>query len=171
MNARIRNTGILGAVVVLAAFLMMTAATSGTISLSGSEPGILEISVTSDPQAANLPLNTTVVDLKVGTVTERSNKKAGYSVTLGSASALASGSAGPSFRSSETTDFLPYSLKYGGKAVAFSSGGSASVVSNVSAKTSAAGVVNVVSVSFDGAGAFLDEAVYTDTLTFTIIAK
>ena len=171
VNAKRRRNVFIGAGMVLASFLGMIAATTGTINLSGSEPGILEITVTAEPQASNLPLNTTVVDLKVGTVTERSNKKAGYTVTLGSANALASSSASPSFRSTETTDFLPYSLKYGGKAVAFSAGGAASVVSSVSAKTSAAGIVNIVSVSFDGASAFLDEAVYTDTLTFTIIAK
>lgn len=171
MNIRMRKYFIFGTCIVLACIIGMTAATSGTISLSGSEPGILEITVTSEPQASSLPLNTTVVDLKVGTVTERSNKKAGYTVTLGSSSALEAGATGPSFRSSSTTDFLPYSLKYGGKAVAFSAGGAAALVSSVSAKTSAAGIVNVVSVSFNGAGAFLDEAIYTDTLTFTIIAK
>lgn len=145
--------------------------TSGTINLSGSEPGILEITAIAEPGAASLPLNTTVVDFKVGTVTERSNKKAGYTVTLSSANALTASSPGPSFRSVATPDFLAYSIKYGGKTVAFTAGGAAAVVSSVSAKTSASGTVNIVSVSFDGANSFLDEAVYTDVLTFTIIAK
>jgi len=145
--------------------------TSGSISLSGNQLGILEISVTAEPTASDLPLDTTVVDLKVGTVTERSNKKAGYTVTLSSASALFAASFGPALRSSETADFLSYSIKYGGTAVAFPLSGIAVVVSNVSAKTTAAGTVNVVSVSFDGASAFLDEAVYADILTLTIIAK
>ena len=127
MNIKIKKNVFLSAGIVLASIIGMTAASSGTIALSGSEPGILEITVTAEPQASNLPLNTTVVDLKVGTVTERSNKKAGYTVTLGSANALVSGAAGPSFMSSSTADFLPYSLKYGGKAVTFSAGGAASL--------------------------------------------
>lgn len=157
--------------IILSAAFILTAVTSGTISLMGNEPGILEITVIAEPQAVNLPLDTTVVDFKVGTVIERSNKKAGYTVTLGSVNALAASSESPSFRSTETEDFLIYSIKYGGEAVSFSQGGSAAVVSNVSGKTTSDGIENIVSISFDGANSFLDEAVYTDTLVFTIIAK
>jgi hypothetical protein len=156
--------------VALAAFVAIpaTAATSGSIALSGSIPAIMELVITSEPVANNLPLTTTVADLSVATVTERSNKKAGYTVTLESQSAKASG-ASPSFVSSESGDSLPYSIKYGGNAVAFV-GGSA-VVSSTASRTTAAGVSKAVTVSFDGASYFLDESTYSDTLTFTIIAK
>jgi len=150
--------------------LNANAATSGTINLSGNEPAILEITVTAEVIAARLPLDTTVTDLKVGTVIERSNKKAGYTVTINSASASADGSSTASFKSSGSPDTLPYALKYGGKTVSFISGTSA-VVSTVSAKTSPTGIENEVTVSFDGANAFLDAEVYGDTLTFTVIAN
>jgi hypothetical protein len=147
------------------------AATSGTLSLTGNKPAILEITVTAEPVAANLPLAENVTDLPVGTVTERSNHQAGYTVTLSSANAMQKASTTASFRSAATQDFLNYSIKYGGVPVVFSAAGAAAVISSASAKTSSAGTVRTVTVSFDGASAFLDEAVYSDTLTFTIIAK
>ena len=50
------------------------------------------------------------------------------------------------------------------------SGGSA-VVSNEKARTGMSGISRAVTVSFDGASAFLDESTYSVTLTFTISAK
>lgn len=151
--------------------LSLGAATTGTLSLLGSAPPILQITVTAEPTASNLPLNTTVSNLKVGTVVELSNDNAGYSVTLSSANAQIAGSTTATFRSSQVADFLPYTIQYGGAAVTFPPGGAAAVVSNISAKTSAAGAVKIVTISFDGASAFLNNAVYSDTLTFTIVAK
>jgi len=148
------------------------AANTGTITLTGSEPVILQITVTSAPAASVLALNTLVTNLVVGTVTELSNKRAGYTVTLGSANALAGASATPTLISPQTTDFLAYTIQYGGVAVVFPAGGAPAVVSSVSAKTSATGTVNSVTISFDGTSKFLNEsAAYTDTLTFTIISK
>ena len=161
-------------ILVLALFalaLSLAAATSGSISLSGATPVILDITVTAEAAASSLPLNTTVTDLKVGTVVERSNKKAGYTVTISSANAQSSGSLSPSLRSAQTSDFLPYSIKYGGVSVNFNAGGTAALVSSVTGKTAAAGTSNTVTISFDGSSKFLDEAPYSDTLTFTIIAK
>jgi hypothetical protein len=149
--------------------LEASAATTGSIAISGSIPAIIELSVSSESVASNLPLTQTVSDLKVATVNERSNKKAGYTVVLESANAKSAGSSSPSLVSSETLDTLPYSIKYDGNAVTFT-GGSA-IVSDASAKTLASGVDKPVTVSFDGAAHFLDESVYGDTLTFTIIAK
>ena len=127
--------------------------------------------MTAEPTASNLPLNTTVNNLKVGTVVELSNDNAGYSVTLSSANASITGSTTATFRSAQVADFLPYTIQYGGAAVTFPPGGAAATVSSLSAKTSAAGSVKIVTISFDGASAFLNNAVYSDTLTFTIIAK
>ncbi len=163
---RVALCGIFGLFTALSA----QAATSGTIILSGTQPGILEITVSTAPTAMALLISTDVVDQEIGTVTERSNQRAGYTVTLTSASAAASASANPSFTSLETTDVLPYVISYGGSPVTFVAGAPA-VVSDMSAKTSGLGIVNIVTVSFDGESAFLDEAVYGDTLTFTIIAK
>jgi hypothetical protein len=147
------------------------AATTGSLSLQGTAPPILQITVTAESTAASLPLNTTVTNLKVGTVVELSNDNAGYMVTLGSANALITASTTPTFRSSQVADFMPYTIQYGGVPVTFLPGGTATVVSNISAKTSAAGTVNIVTISFNGASAFLSTAIYSDTLTFSIIAK
>jgi len=149
----------------------LNAATSGIILLSGSQPGILEITVSSEPSATSLPLTTTATDLKVGTVVERSNKKDGYKIMLGSANAESAQSATPSFTSTTTGDVLPYSIKYGGAAVTFI-GGAPAMVSDVAAKTvNKEGDPKEVTVSFDGASAHLTEAIYSDTLTFSIMAK
>jgi len=162
-------------VVLMASAIMMAAggfafaSPNASIAISGNVPAILEISVAAEPAASNLPLTTSVSDLPVATVTERSNKKAGYSVQLESANAVAAASAIPTFTSSETPDSLAYSIKYGGNAVTFQSG--IAMVSDVSAKTDASGTQRAVTLSFDGANSFLDESTYGDTLTFTIIAK
>lgn len=156
------------ALVALIAF-PSAAATTGSIAISGSVPAIIEITVTSESVAQNLPLTQTVSDLKVATVVERSNKKAGYTVVLESANAKASGSSSASLKSTETNDALPYSIKYNGNAVSLT-GGSA-VVSDASAKTAAVGVSKELTVSFNGADNFLDESTYSDTMTLTIIAK
>ena len=145
------------------------AATTASITISGSVPAILEISVTPAPAASNLPLTSSVSDLPVATVVERSNKKAGYFVRLESANAVAAGSSVAAFGSPETPDTMPYIIKYGGNAVSFSNG--VALVSDVSSKTNASGTSRLVSVSFDGANHFLDESTYGDTLTFTVIAK
>lgn len=146
------------------------AATTGSISLSGNQPVILEITVTTEPTAATLLLSADVTDQKVGTVVERSNKKAGYTVTLSSASAAATAASAPSFRSIETADTLTYTIKYGGASVVFVAGAPAEI-SSVSAKTSAVGISKDVTISYTGTSSFLDESVYTDILTFTILAK
>jgi hypothetical protein len=162
----VMTIGLLALVSIMA--IPVTAATTGSIALSGSIPAIMELEIASEPAASNLPLTKTVADLPVATVTERSNKKAGYTVVLESANAKASGSS-PSFKSEESADALPYSIKYNGSDVNFV-GGSA-IVSSTSSRTNAAGVSKPVTVSFDGASYFLDESTYGDTLTFTIIAK
>lgn len=145
------------------------AATTGSIAISGSVPAIIEITVTNEAVAQNLPLTQTVSDLRVATVVERSNKKAGYTVILESSNAKAYGTPSPTLRSAGTNDELPYSVKYDGTEAGFSGG--AAIVSDVSAKTVADGIAKAVTVSFNGADYFLDESSYGDTLTFTIIAK
>ena len=160
---------ILSGFVLLAASSLAFAAPNASILISGSVPAILEISVTAAPAASSLPLTTTVSNLPIATVVERSNKKAGYTVELSSANATASGAAIATLNSSESPDVLPYILRYAGNAVVFQGG--KAVVSDVSAKTNAAGTSRDVTISFDGASYFLDESTYSDTLTFTVIAK
>jgi hypothetical protein len=134
-------------------------------------PGVLEISVTPTPAASDLALTVNTVDLLVASVNERSNRKAGYTVSLASANALAAATSQAFLRSADLAnlDLLPYSLSYDGVAVVFS-GGSA-VVSDTWARTSAAGIEKELRMSYDGASFFLNADGYADTLTFTIAAK
>ena len=154
----------------LAAF-PLAAASSGSIILSGSIAAISDISVTTATGYNALPLTTSVSDLQVATILERSNDSAGYSVTLSSAN-WSSGS-GPAFKSLDSLDILPYSIKYGTNAVSFSSG--VATVTNNTSRTSAAGLSKSLTVTFDGTVVFLGAnssgSTYSDTLTFSIIAK
>jgi hypothetical protein len=144
------------------------AATTGTLTLTGTVPPILEITVTALPAASTLDLSTTT-DTAVATVTERSNKKGGYTVTVESANAKAMGSAQPFFKSSDpaNADTLSYSITYGGTAVTFAGG--TALVTDSNSRTTGAGTSKEVRVTYTGD--FLYEDTYTDTLTFTITAK
>lgn len=159
--------------IVLAAVVLnasLGAATSGTVNLSGVVPAILEVSVTATSAAGNLNLVSVVSDLQIATVVERSNKRAGYKITLSSANAAAQGASAPFFSSAGSADTLSYAISYNGAPVTFA-GGAAAEVTDASAKTAALGASKPVTISYDGTGSFLDEGTYTDVLTFTIIAK
>ena len=158
-------------VIMLVAAGGLFAQLAGQIVLTGTVPEILNITVTPEPIAATLDLTATVNDLKIGTVTEFSNKLAGYTLTLESASAVAAGSAIATFEGVDVsnTDTMAYTIKYGGAAVTLVSG--SAVVSDTTTKTAGTGAANDVAISYDGAAAFLYEDSYTDTLTFTIAAK
>ena len=147
------------------------AATSGTLNLVGTVPGILEISVSAESVAGNLDLTTDQTDLLVATINERSNKKAGYTVTLESQTAAAGDGSTSVFASADTgnPDTLTYTMSYGGSAVNLS-GGSA-LVTDVTDKSNASGTNNELRISYTGSGEWLFEDTYEDTLTFTITAK
>jgi hypothetical protein len=142
--------------------------TSGTLVLQGTVPGILDISVSAASISAALDLSVTS-SFVVASVTERSNKKAGYTVSLSSQNATSTGSGGPFLKGSDATntDVLNYALAYNGDPVVLSAG--SAIISDVSTKTPAAGSVKPLQISY--AGDFLFEDTYSDTLTFTITAK
>jgi hypothetical protein len=142
--------------------------TSATLLLEGTVPGILDISVMASPLSSNLDLSTNAAFI-VASVTERSNKRAGYTVTLSSANAAAEGASIPFLKGSlaDNPDRLSYSLTYNTAPVALS-GGSA-IISDVSTKTPSSGSVKPLGISY--VGEFLYEDTYSDTLTFTIAAK
>lgn len=153
-----------------AAFTLM-AATTGSVVLQGSVPGILEVTVTAEAGYNTLDLTTSVTDLLVATVVERSNKKAGYTVSIQSGNAVGAGSSDAFFKSADAgnSDTLSYTISYGGASVSLISG--SATVSDVSTRTSGTGTSNEVRISYDGSGAFLFEDTYSDNLTFTITAK
>lgn len=144
----------------------VAAATTGTLGLTGTAPGVLEIAVTSKPAATTLALATDVTDLAVASVLEKSNKKTGYTVVLSSLNAGTGTQA--SLDSSETLEKLPYTLKYDSSSVSLS-GGSATITSSAT-KTPKAGTAKELTISFAGFDANLAQGTYSDTLTFTISA-
>jgi len=171
MKLSMKKKVIFGIIAGLCFALSLNAATTGTLSLTGTQPAILSITVTANPAASSLALSTNVTNLQVGSIVEQSNDTAGYTVTISSANAQALPSAVAFFKSATTTDTLPYTIQYGGAAVTFLATGAPVIVSNTTTKTVAAGTTNLVTVSFSGANANLGQATYTDTLTFTIAAK
>jgi spore coat protein U-like protein len=151
---------------------MASAATEGTLVLQGTVPGILEITVNAEPGHDTLDLSLNAADVKVATIVERSNKKAGYTVTLESANALVDSASTGVFKNTDPAypDYsLGYTISYAGTAITLSSG--SAVISDVSGKTSGSGESKDVAISYNGADEFPYEGTYTDTLTFTIAAK
>ena len=164
-----KTFGILAALLALA--LPSFAATTGTLTLSGAVPGILEILVTPTAAASALDLTADVAALSVASVNERSNRKAVYPVSLSSANALAAGAAQAFLKSADglNLDTLAYTLSYNGVAVNLVAG--IAQVSDESAKTPAAGTDKQLTISYSAAASFLNADAYADTLTFTIVAK
>jgi hypothetical protein len=160
---------IVAAVAIMMAAIPSFAATTGTLNMSGSVSGVLDISVTAQPAASALDLTVNQTNLLIATVTERSNWKTGYTVALQSANA----GSGTSFffKSADVlnTDTLAYTLNYGGSAVTLVAG--SALITDATAKTAAAGVTKNLQISYNGASTFLNKDSYADTLTFTITAK
>lgn len=147
----------------LAALITTTsfAATTGTLLLKGTVPRIVNITVTPETIAANLPLDTTQSNTKVATVNEQSNSNTGYKVTIASANA------GKLVHSTVSSSSIAYTIRYnnqsmnlsGQQQVTYSS--AASVNANRNVEISYTGVPHEN----------LIEGTYQDTVTFTIAAN
>ncbi|WP_419168053.1 fimbrial protein [Halobacteriovorax sp.] len=87
------------------------AATTGTLTLTGTVPAIISIEVTPEALASTLPLDTTQTDSKVATVTEKSNSVSGYTVSFQSANL------GNLVHESVGSSSIAYDLKYDGALV------------------------------------------------------
>jgi|GEM_PF-752187 len=146
------------------------AATSGTLTLTGTVPSILEISVNAAGNT-DLDLGIDASNVKVATVVERSNKKSGYTVTLESENAVTQNADKGVFSNDDpdVSASLDYTISYGGEQVSLTDG--SAIISNVSEKTAGSGASNEVAISYNGATDFPYEGNYSDTLTFTIAAK
>lgn len=152
------------ALVTLTFSTTVLAATTGTLTLQGIIGEILSITVTPEPAASALDLETTQVDLKVGTVSEVSNSATGYQVTVSSAN-------DGSLIRSGGSESIAYTLKYSGVLINLS-GSSSSAVQATSVTTGGpSSIDNEVSISYTGAPAgTLTAGTYQDTLTFEIAA-
>jgi hypothetical protein len=144
-------------------------ATTGTLVLTGTVAGVVDITVTADAIAGTLDLGTTQTDLKVATVNEKANIVAGYTVTVASTNgvngSLASGRLNGTL--GETTS-VAYTVTYNAIPVILVNG--AAQITDATAATAIAGVNKDLEISYTG-DAGLEPGIYTDTLTLTIAAK
>lgn len=143
---------------------------TGSLTLQGTVPEILEITVTGTGNYNSLDLTTDANSLVVATVNERTNSKTGYTVTVKSLNAEGAGSNQAFFAGNDpvNTDTLNYGISYGGSAVTLDGSGLATVTDSAG-KTPGTGQNNDVAITYTGA--FLNADTYTDTLVFTIATK
>jgi hypothetical protein len=139
---------------------MLLMATVATLILKGVIPSILSITITADPLATTLALNTTQSNTKVATVQEKSNSSSGYKITIDSTYNGKLVRAGG-------TEYVAYTMTYGGQNVDLTTNyeitnlASAAVSNNKDIKISYTGIPEDQLV----AGS------YGDTVTFTISAN
>ncbi len=132
---------------------------SASIQLSGSVARRVNITVEGMGLWNNLDLTIDVNEEAVAKVTEFSNVRQGYTVTLASSN-------GGKLIGSGDGEELPYSLSYNGVAVSF-----ANPITSSAVKTDRLGLEKTLSISYAAAEANLVSDFYSDNLTFTITAN
>jgi len=154
----------------LLVFLSLAAfsATTGSLVLTGTVNGVLDISVTAKSVATNLDLTISQTDLSVATVVEKSNKPSGYTVTLESGNAKSNSASNGILEDSVSGDSLSYTIQYDGANISLING--VATVTNSNATTASSGVSKDLSISYVGDNS-LTEGSYSDTITLTIAAK
>lgn len=152
-----------------AALSAQTTQDSASIRLSGRVEKNVSIAVSGLNNFDALDLTIDVVDLDVVAVTETSNVREGYTVSLTSANASAGSVDQPFFLGLDGSEELTYSVSYDGVPVSFNAGGAE--VTNSNAKTGLNGRDRTLAISYSAAEAHLGNDFYSDDLTFTITAK
>ena len=137
------------------------AATTGTLLLKGIVPRLVNITVTAETIAANLPLDTTQSNTKVATVNEQSNSNTGYKVTVSSANA------GKLVHQSVASSNVAYTLRYNNAAVNLASAQTITYSSSASVNANRNVDISYTGVPHEN----LIEGNYQDTITFTIAAN
>lgn len=143
---------------VLSTITTSFAATTASITLKGVIAQKLDIAITSESAATNLPLTANQTDLKVGTATEISNAANGFKITATSTNA-------GRLKHSSGNAYFGYTMKYGGQQLNLANG-SDSISTN--------GAVNRtrdISVSYQADQAGLLAGNYEDVVTFSITAN
>lgn len=137
------------------------AATTGTLLLKGVVPRLVNITVTAETIAANLPLDTTQSNTKVATINEQSNSNTGYKVTISSANA------GKLVHQSVTSSVVAYTARYNSNAVNLATPQTITYSSAASVNANRNFDISYTGVPHEN----LIEGNYQDTLTFTIAAN
>lgn len=157
-----KRVGTLGMIAVMSLLSPgVFAATTGSVTLSGTVAASTAIVVTGQNNFNNLDLSTSTTDLTVATVREINNTSNGYTVTMTSQNAgqLKNGAVGQ----------VAYTAKYNGTAATLSA-----IPQTVTTAGPSGTVVNVLKnfqITYTGqpAGSLM-QGTYSDTLTFTITA-
>lgn len=143
---------------------------SGTLTLIGSVAKKVTIDITPVGDYQTLNLMNDLTDYQVASVNEFSNVRAGYTVSLQSATAAAGSLTNPVFDGGNGDDTLEYTIKYNGSPVTFDAGAEATIT-DVDDKTPLAGVDKALTISYSGTTVNIYDGTYEDTLTFTIRAN
>lgn len=136
--------------------LSSQAGTVASLLIKGTVPVLLEISITPELIATNLPLDQSQSSLKIATVSERSNSHSGYKVNIVSSN-------NGNLKRTTGTEILPYTLHYNGNSVNY---GEDFTYSFTNASVSS----REVRISYT-ANPNLSAGDYTDNITFTIVVN
>jgi hypothetical protein len=147
----------------LTATISMTnvySATTCSVLLTGTISKKLEIAT--DTAIANLDLTTSAADVAIANISEITNSKTGYKVTVSSTN-------GGKLNNSSSSEFLAYTLKYGTQTVSLVSS-AAITLTNITSSTNAT-VVKPLKISYTAPAISLGEGSYTDSLLFSITSN
>lgn len=149
-------------VAALSAFVAFAAASESkaTIQLRGVVAPKTSLTVLPEPGARSLPIGESVSELKIASIHEASNCSSGYSVAISTAN-------GGYLKAEASGRSLAYSLSYGGKPIALSSG--SAILSSPSSMAPGGSSTKELAISFSSANTKEDG--YSDTITLSIIAK
>jgi len=155
--------------VVLSTLVIAGAAaqTTASLTLTGTVPAILSLTMTPEAGIGSLDL-TQDLNMKIATFVEKSNKRAGYTVSVSSASAVAASVDAPVFKGNDplNADNLAYTITYGGSTPTFTAG--SAILNTSTSKTSKDGTTKEAFLVYSGAALFPNADTYQDILTFTI---
>lgn len=154
------------AVALIGTALTSLAQSSANLTLTGKVEDNTSIAVVAQAGYSALPIEAGCVDQTVANVTEKSNSRTGYHVTLSSLNAGTGSQAFLKGASAGNTDTVNYAIKYQGVSVTLSSG--AARVTTATARTAQAGVTKTLAVTVPAS--WVNTDTYNDTLTLTIAA-
>ena len=142
---------------------------TATLTIQGTVASTVSINVVPLSGYNTLDIANGVSAQNVANVTEKANDKSGYTVSMTS---LNAGASGNSLFLADTaggtgTDTVPYTLAYNGSAVTFNNG--SATLTSATARTPQAGLIKALAVTI--ASSWVNSATYADTLTFTITGK
>ena len=138
---------------------------TASLTLSGTVNRTVAVTVTPQNNYNSLDLVNGEVEKTVAIINERSNDKAGYTVTLTSIGAASTSQAQLRPVTSGNPNTIPYTLKYGGANVSLIQG--TATLTTAGGRTSSTGANNLLAVTIPSSGG-VNADTYADTLRLTI---